>query len=139
MAKRLFLDTSFAIALASATDKHHSRALALAETIERENIILITSQPIVFEIGNALSKAQSRQAGTALLEALMNDPNVEILALSGSLMHGVFQLFKNRPDKEWSLTDCASFLLMKEMDLAEALTADIHFTQSGFKALLLED
>lgn len=43
MAKRLFLDTSFAIALASTTDKHHSRALALAETIERENIILITS------------------------------------------------------------------------------------------------
>lgn len=69
----------------------------------------------------------------------MNDPNVEILSVSDSLMREAFQLFKNRPDKEWSLTDCASFLLMKEMNLAESLTADIHFTQSGFKALLLVD
>jgi uncharacterized protein len=42
----------------------------------------------------------------------------------------------SRRDKEWSLTDCISFVVMKERGLTEALTADHHFEQAGFKALL---
>jgi hypothetical protein len=39
-------------------------------------------------------------------------------------------------DKNWSLTDCASFLIMEEERLAAALTHDRHFTQAGFQTLL---
>ena len=42
-----------------------------------------------------------------------------------------------RPDKEWSLTDCISFEVMAELGLTEALTADHHFEQAGFRALLV--
>lgn len=46
------------------------------------------------------------------------------------------QLYTQRPDKDWSLTDCISFVVMKQHGLTEALTADRHFEQAGFKALL---
>jgi predicted nucleic acid-binding protein len=45
-------------------------------------------------------------------------------------------LFRRRSDKNWSLTDCSSFLIMQKMAISEALTYDLHFEQAGFRALL---
>jgi predicted nucleic acid-binding protein len=45
-------------------------------------------------------------------------------------------LYERRPDKDWSLTDCISFIVMKEKKLTEALTTDHHFEQAGFAVLL---
>ena len=45
-------------------------------------------------------------------------------------------LYKERTDKEWSLTDCISFVIMRDLKLSAALTADRHFEQAGFMALL---
>jgi predicted nucleic acid-binding protein len=45
-------------------------------------------------------------------------------------------LYEERPDKRWTLTDCTSFVVMEEENLAEALTGDRHFQQAGFTALL---
>ena len=52
------------------------------------------------------------------------------------LYQKAFQLFCNRPDKDWGLIDCVSFIVMREKRLSEALTADEHFEQAGFIALL---
>ena len=46
------------------------------------------------------------------------------------------ELYNNRPDKSWSLTDCTSFILMRSRGITQALTADRHFEQAGFTALL---
>ena len=54
------------------------------------------------------------------------------------LLQQALDLYRARPDKEWGLTDCTSFVLMKQEGIVEALTADIHFRQAGFTALLLE-
>jgi uncharacterized protein len=48
------------------------------------------------------------------------------------------KLFAGRPDKEWSLTDCVSFVVMEAQGIREALTTDEHFIQAGFRALLRE-
>ena len=45
-------------------------------------------------------------------------------------------LYNARPDKEWSLTDCISFVVMADEGLTDALTGDRHFEQAGFTALL---
>jgi len=50
-----------------------------------------------------------------------------------------FELFRYRPDKEWGLVDCVSFIVMKDYELTEALTMDVHFKQAGFRALLLDE
>lgn len=48
-------------------------------------------------------------------------------------------MFAERPDKEWSVTDCTSFAVMTELGLSEALTSDRHFTQAGFRILMVSD
>lgn len=132
----VFLDTSFAIALSSVTDQNHLRAVELANQIETDRTRLVTTQPILLEIGNALSKQKFRAAAIELLEALKTDPNVEVIPLTNSLYQVAFNLFKQREDKEWGLVDCISFVVMQERGITDALTADAHFQQAGFRALL---
>lgn len=131
----VFLDTAYAIALTSASDEFHLRAVALAEELEASATRLITTWAVLLEIGNALSRVQYRHAAIQLLTSLCTDPSVEILPLSDRLLEQALQLYSARQDKEWSLTDCISFVVMQERDMPYALTTDEHFQQAGFRAL----
>ena len=137
--RRIFLDAAYAIALAAPRDQYHAQAVIFAERIEAEDARLITTQAILLEIANALAKQRYRQAAVALLEALEGDPRVEVMPVSQHLYWLGFQLYRSRPDKDWGLTDCISFVVMQEQGLTEALTPDEHFQQAGFRALLRED
>ncbi|HKS42531.1 MAG TPA: type II toxin-antitoxin system VapC family toxin [Blastocatellia bacterium] len=132
----VFLDTAYAIALSSPTDEHHEKALLLADELEKDRTRLITIRSVILEIGNALSKQRYRKAAIALLESLEEDANVEIVGLSEDLYEKGFELYRQRPDKEWGITDCISFVVMLERGLSDVLTTDQHFEQAGFNALL---
>jgi predicted nucleic acid-binding protein len=134
----LFLDASYAIALASSTDQHRERAVELAQWIETEDKHLITSRAVVLEIGNALSKLRYRAAAVALLDAIERDPNVEVVPLSEELYRRSLELYRQHQDKEWGLTDCVSFAVMWKRSITDALTTDDHFRQAGFRALLAQ-
>lgn len=132
----VFLDTSFAIALSSTMDQNHIRTVRLADQIEANKTHLVTTQAILLEIGNALSKQRYRVSAIQLLESLNADPNVEVVGLTNELYMAAFNLFKRREDKEWGLVDCVSFIVMQNREMTDALTADDHFHQAGFRALL---
>ena len=136
MRVEVFLDTPYTIALASANDLFHTRALHLAEEIKRAGVRLVTTRAVVLEIGNALSRQRYRSAAVKLLTALEADPTIEIIPLSEELYDRAWRLYRERPDKEWGLTDCVSFSVMQERGLTEALTTDEHFQQAGFQALM---
>ncbi|MEJ7862759.1 MAG: PIN domain-containing protein [Pyrinomonadaceae bacterium] len=136
MTSEVFLDTAYAIALSVESDEYHQRAEELAEQLEAEKTRLITTRAVLLEIGNALSKKRYRQAAVELLDALEQDLQVEIVLLSEELYERALELFRNRPDKDWGLIDCVSFVVMKEYGLTEALTTDEHFEQAGFRSLL---
>ncbi len=135
----VFLDTSYAIALASTTDELHHQALALADELEASSTRFVTTWAVLLEIGNALSKVQYRPAAVQLLFSLQSDANVEIVPLADPLLEEAMKLYSERPDKEWGLTDCVSFVIMEGRGIRDALTADVHFQQAGFRALLRED
>jgi predicted nucleic acid-binding protein len=135
---RLFLDTSFAVALSSPKDHHHSQAVALARDLQRRGAQMVTTRAVILEIGNSLSRLRYRSRGVALLEFLEIDPRVEIVPLSEDLYQKGFEIFRRRHDKEWSLVDCMSFVVMQDRGLQDSLTTDDHFRQAGFRALLLE-
>jgi len=135
----VFLDTAFAIALSSPKDHLHGRAALLAGQLQEAGTRLVTTRAVVLEIGNALCKERYRAAAVRLLSALEGDPAVEVVPLSESLYARALQLYRERPDKEWGLTDCVSFVVMEDRGLGEALTTDEHFAQAGFRALLRED
>ncbi len=110
----------------------------MAQRVESENGRLIATRAVVLEIGNALSKLRYRRAAVALLNAIERDPNVEIIPLSEELYEEGLQLFRQHQDKEWGLTDCISFVVMRDRSITDALTADSHFHQAGFRTLLTE-
>lgn len=91
---------------------------------------------MLIEIGDALS-AVNRPEAARFIEICYRASYVRIVPLTGELLHRGFALYKARPDKEWGLTDCISFVVMEDHGLTEALTADHHFEQAGFRALLL--
>jgi len=134
----IFLDASYAIALSATTDRYHKLAEMLAMKIEAEGTRLVTTRAVVPEIGNALAKLRYRGDSVTLTKALEEDPGIEIIPLSEELYEKGWQLYRERVDKEWGLTDCISFIAMQEYGLTEALTTDRHFEQAGFKVLLRE-
>ena len=134
----LFLDTAYAIALSVTSDANHDRAVELAEQLEARQTKLITTRAVLLEIGNALSRQRYREAAVQLLEALEQDPQVECVPLTDELYQQAFELFRSRPDKDWGLIDCVSFVVMNQRGLTDALTTDEHFEQAGFRALLRE-
>lgn len=135
---RIFLDTSFVIALSIEDDKYHAVAKLWAEYIRQNKSILITHQGILLEIGDALSKPQWRTKAADLLNFLRKDRTVEITSMTQELIDAAFELFVSRSDKSWGMTDCVSFVVMQQINLKSALTADQHFRQSGFRVLLRE-
>lgn len=134
----VFLDASYAIALSSVKDRYHQEAVALSEKLEADGTRLLTTRAVIIEIGNALSKQKYRSAAIELLTSLKEDPTVEIIPLSEELFERAFSFYQSRQDKEWGITDCISFVIMQERSLTEALTADEHFQQAGYRALLKE-
>ncbi len=68
------------------------------------------------------------------LQAVRADPSFDVVGYDLAVYRAGFELFAARPDKAWSLTDCISFGVMTEQGLSEALTADRHFEQAGFRA-----
>ena len=108
----------------------------LAEKLEEAGTHFVTTRAVLLEIGNALAKLRHRQAAGLLLSALEDDPKVEIVSASDDLYQRALTMYRERADKEWGLIDCMSFEVMNDQDLADALTADKHFQQAGFTALL---
>jgi len=138
MTGEVFLDTAYAIALSSTNDHIHQRAVFLADQLEAAGTRLVTTQAVLLEIGNALAKRRYRSAAIQLLDTLERDPKVEIISLSVELYTRALQMYSERPDKEWGLTDCVSFIVMQDRGISEALTTDEHFQQAGLRALLRE-
>ena len=136
LGSEVLLDTAYAVALSATNDEHHKRAVILSEQLERERTRLITSRAVVLEIGNTLAKQRYRSAAIELLESLEADPAVEIISITEELYKRAFELYRERSDKEWGITDCISFVIMQERGLKAALTTDEHFEQAGFQALL---
>jgi predicted nucleic acid-binding protein len=134
--EEVFLDTSYALALSASTDQFHGRALRLASELEDAKARLATTRAVLLEIGNSLSRQRYRAAGISLLQALEADPSIEVLPLSEDLYTRGLHLFCSRADKESGLIDCISFLVMSDRAMTKALTADEHFQQFGFQALL---
>lgn len=136
-AERLFLDTGFLLALFNRRDQYHARASRVVPRMEKASE-LWTTEAILVEIGNGLSKID-RVGAVRFIRGCYSSPgNICLVPLDASLVLRATDLYESRPDKDWGLTDCISFVVMKDQGLTAALTPDHHFVQAGFRALLLE-
>lgn len=131
--KRVFADTSFFVAAIAPRDAHHDRAVAFMRGFDGQ---VLTTDFVVAELGNYLYRIKDRPFFKAVLQNIRADAQYEIVEANRELLERGIQRYVARPDKEWSLTDCISFVVMEEHGVTEALTSDGDFDQAGFKALL---
>jgi uncharacterized protein len=134
----VLLDTSYILALENRDDPHHEKAKALDRELGRENATLMLHWGILLEIADGYARMNRRGRGLALLATFEGEEGYAIVGITEQLFREAMRFYRARPDKEWGLTDCVSFALMKREGVSEALTADAHFRQAGFQALLLE-
>ncbi len=87
---------------------------------------------------NALANSTTRRA-TACDRRCHQDTQIEVEPFAVDMIAAASRLYEARSDKDWSLTDCLSFLVMEQRRVPRALTTDHHFRQVGFEAVLLGD
>jgi len=129
----IFIDTGYILALVNTADDRHNHAVAASRQSKPP---FLTTEAVLTEIGNALSRVRWRVLGYATIQDLRADPNIEIVPVDAALFERALALYGERMDKEWGLTDCLSFVLMRERKLTQVLTTDRHFGQAGFINLL---
>jgi uncharacterized protein len=129
----VFIDTSYFLALVNSRDKYHKAA---KEAAVQAGSPFVTSEAVLFELGNALARPPQRNLAIQALQQIRADPDIEIVYIDPDLLAQIIAFYRARPDKGWGLTDCASFVIMRQRGIFEALTADKHFEQAGYTSLL---
>ncbi len=128
----VFADTFYFIALLSPDEKTHAHAVEYAGLVDQ----LVTTEWILLELADGLCNTANRDRFPVIRTGLFANPFAEVVPFDTTLHERAIALYVQMTDKEWSLTDCVSFLVMRDRGLTEALTADRHFEQAGFVALL---
>jgi predicted nucleic acid-binding protein len=133
--KEVFADTFFWTALANPRDRWHEQAVAFRDSAA--GTVLVTTDEVLVELAANLAGAgpQVRPFLADSIESILKDPGVRVIPQSRASLLAGLQLYRDRPDKSYSLTDCISMQVMRKRNIIEALTADHHFTQEGFRVL----
>ncbi len=132
----VFADTLYWVGLVSKRDQHHARARKWSLVVRG---LIVTTEDVLIETANSLTQPPHRGTWLALLGSIRTRPTYRVVPRSDRLLDRGWLLYAERMDKEWSLTDCISFLVMGDQRLTDALTADHHFRQAGFVPLLQSD
>jgi predicted nucleic acid-binding protein len=128
----VFADTFALIAWLNPRDNAHALVAAYLDGFTGR---LVTTEWVLMELADALAAPEARMTAVAFLRAVRADPLFDVVGYVPAVYQAGFDLYAARPDKAWSLTDCISFGVMAELGLTEALTADHHFEQAGFRAV----
>jgi predicted nucleic acid-binding protein len=131
--KAAFADTFYFLALLNERDAAHQRAVFASRT---PGLILVTTEFVLLELADAMCKPGQRQEALALWDVVRTDPAFRVIPGTTELIERGRDLYRGRSDKEWLLTDCISFVVMRDEHLTDALTGDHHFEQAGFRPLL---
>ena len=134
----LFVDTSGWAEIADQSLVFHAQADSYATQTVASRKHLLTTDWILAELTALLTRPLrlSKPRQIQLLSDLRRDPTIDLIHLDQSLVDAAWQLWAARPDKDWTLVDCSSFVVMQQRGLTDALTTDHHFEQAGFIRLL---
>ena len=134
----VFADAGYWIALWNPRDNLHPKALSVVDTLGTTSVV--TTQMVLTEALDAMAGMGEfrRRLAIQTVHTLESDPNVEIVPQTDAQFRGAVDRYASRDDQRWSLTDCASFIVMEERGITEALAYDRDFEQAGFVALLRE-
>ena len=132
--ERFFLDTAYIQALLNARDDYHKQAAALFPRVRSAREVWVT-EAVLIEVGNAFARSL-REEAAGFIGRCYTTANVRVVSVDTTLFTRALELYGQRADKAWSLTDCISFIVMQDQQITDVLTMDEHFRQAGFRPLL---
>lgn len=135
----VFVDTAYVFALINSRDQWHAKARTWENTLSEQRKPLLTSEFVLLEIADGLSAIRFRDHATQAIDMLTASDHVQVVPATTELFQAGLERYRNRPDKEWGLTDCTSFVIMESHGLRDVLTTDNHFQQAGFRVLLFDE
>src|SRR5215210_4340344 len=98
MPSRIFVDTSFVLALINERDQYHDQAEKLSHKFE--NSSLITTDAVLLEIGNAMAK-DFRAEAVAIIKVLRSSQRVKVLETGAQLFEKGLEFYEKYSDKTW--------------------------------------
>ncbi|PIU57186.1 MAG: PIN domain-containing protein [Chloroflexi bacterium CG07_land_8_20_14_0_80_51_10] len=131
-----FVDTVCCVALLNKTERIHQEVNSEYKRLLKNGYHLITTTAVLSETANSLCAPRFRAVVSRFYRRVQASQYIEVVFVDERLWEAGWQLYEQRNDKEWSLTDCISFVVMQERNISEALTTDRHFEQAGFIRLL---
>lgn len=136
MSRLVFVDSAAWIALLHRGDGLHARTIEVYRQLIADGRRLLTTSLVLVEVASAFAAPARRNLAAQLEERYHRTEIGELVWIDEDLYRRGWELYRARPDKEWSLVDCTSFVVMHERAISEALTSDHHFEQASFTKLL---
>lgn len=142
MPETVFWDTAAFVALGNADDELHAAAVTVSAQLAQAGARILTTDAVLTEVANTFSKVAWRSVARHLIEAVQGSVAMQmatVVHVDATLWQRGWEFFLARPDKDWGLTDCFSFVVMQDHGVTRAFTSDHHFEQAGFEPLLKAD
>jgi predicted nucleic acid-binding protein len=139
MPETMFWDTAAFVALSNAKDALHQQAVQVSTELARAQTRMLTTDAVLIEVVNTFSKTAWRPTAWRILEAVQASVVLgvaKVVHIDAAFWQRGWNLHRSRADKDWGLTDCLSFEVMKAHSVTQAFTSDCHFEQAGFVRLL---
>lgn len=129
---KVFLDTSYLLALELTRDQNHEAATQHWQSIVSSLPSFVTTSYVFDEVVTYFNSRGQHQKAVKIGKSLLLSPSVEFIHVDQSQFHEGWEHFQKHRDKDYSLTDCISFIIMKQLGINIAFTFDGHFAQAGF-------
>lgn len=136
MKEVVFVDSFAWIAAINKSDNYHKSSLNTIDSLLKRKVKLVTSNYVIIETINALSKAEFRKAVIEFVGRLKKSPSVEIIKITDEMYDNAWKLYQERMDKDWGIIDCTSFEVMRIFNIKKTFSNDKHFEQAGFSLMV---
>jgi uncharacterized protein len=133
--RTLFLDAGYIIALEAVDDQYHNAAIQLWGNLIKSLPPLLTTSYVFDEIVTFFNHRDRHDKASEIGSNLLESRAIELVHVDKDLFYAGWEYFQKHRDKTYSLTDCISFVVMKQRGIKAALTFDAHFAQAGFDKL----
>jgi uncharacterized protein len=128
----VFMDTYGLIAWINTRDAAHQRVKSYLDSYSGS---IVTTEWVLLELADAFALSSTKPFAIEAIKRIHRQPMFLVVGFDPAVYQAGFNLYVSRSDKDWSLTDCISFTVMTQRGLSDALTADHHFEQAGFRAV----
>lgn len=133
--KALFVDTAGWLACADSAEPAHLRCCAARDAALEAGQALVTTDFVVDETLTLIRFRLGLDAADAWWQQVDRSARLRWERVDSDRFEKARHLFFQYRDKDFSFTDCTSFVVMREFRLTHAITTDRHFRQAGFQVL----